>query len=259
MLIVILRKIMYNILFRNLLDILPEEQFIGLGNPNSKILFIGKEAGMNIDEENFHGSLKSWKSNDVNIYSKKYIPQESKFRNLNHTWQRYQRLYDEILSSLNIENIKNDKYEINFVENIFTTELSNLHAPNTKLAKSQENFQSELKKRKDLFFKSDFIKNFQIIIIFASDKNYIETYPGEICELFEVKYQNLCSHNSKDKIWIHSQKEDSEKPKLVIHTRQLTNRITSELIPNIINIIVDFIKSNNIDTFKLTTSLNSIS
>src|SRR5690606_3367845 len=233
-------------------------QFIGLGNPNSKILFIGKEAGINIEEENFHGSIKSWKSNNSNIYSQRYIPQESKFRNLNHTWQRYQKLYDEILSGLNIVNNKSDKYEINFVENVFTTELSNLHAPNTKLAKSQENFQSELRKRKELFFKSDFIKNFQIVIIFASDNNYIETYPGEICELFEVKFQNLYDPISKDKIWIHSQQETSEKHKLVIHTRQLTNSITSELIPNISNIIVDFIKSNNIDIFNNTTANSSL-
>ena len=69
-----------------------------------------------------------------------------------------------------------------------------------------------------------------------------------------MKFLNLYESNSKDKIWIHSQQETSEKPKLLIHTRQLTNRITSELIPNISNVIVDFIKSNNIDIFKNTTA-----
>ena len=44
-----------------------------------------------------------------------------------------------------LQNKLKDKYEISFVENVFTTELSNLHAPNTKDAKKQEKFSQELK------------------------------------------------------------------------------------------------------------------
>ena len=235
-----------NIHLEKLLKNIDDNQCIGIGNPNSKILFIGKEAGVKIETEVFHGNAKSWKEKEFN-YSEKYIPNEKNLRNLNHTWQKYQKLYDCILSKLNIntEVEKKDKYEINFVENIFTTELSNLHAPNTKEAKKQESFNTELKLRKDIFFKSEFVKQFPIIVIFASDNKYIETYSGEVCELFNVKFDKLHNQTAKDKIWIHS--ENEEKPKLLIHTRQLTNRITSELIPNICNIIVEFIESNSIE------------
>lgn len=238
-----------NLYLEELLQTISEKQYIGLGNPNAKILFIGKEAGAEIEEEIFHGSVKSWKEKAFN-YSERYIPKEAKIRNLNHTWQRYQKLYDCILSNLNIESHKSDKYEISFVENIFTTELSNLHAPNTKDAKKQEKFEEELKLRKIDFFKSKFIENFQIVIIFASDNKYIETYSGEICELFNVKFDKLHNPYTKDKIWIHSENETEKKTKLLIHTRQLTNRITNELIPNICDIIVNFIRTNSIQLEK---------
>lgn len=237
-----------NIHFENLLNEIDEKQFIGLGNPNAKILFIGKEPGAETETIIYHGSAKSWKEKGVD-YSEKYIPEERKFRNLNHTWQRYQKLYDCIISRLdgNKKIDDKDKYEINFVENVFTTELSNLHAPNSPEAKKQENFGKELKIRKNEYFDTDFIKQFPIIIIFASDNQYIETYPGEVCKLFNVKFEKLYDESAKDKIWIHSQIENEKNPRILIHTRQLTNRITSELIPNICGLIVDFIKENSIE------------
>lgn len=233
-----------NLHLEELLNKLPDNQYVGLGNPNAKILFIGKEAGAKIETEIFHGSVKSWK--EKNNYSQRYIPNESKFRNLNHTWQKYQKLYECILSDLNIDFEKKDKYEITFVENVFTTELSNLHAPNTKDAKKQDNFDTELNLRKRDFFDTKFVNEFQIVIIFASDNKYIETYSGEICKLFKVEFIKLHNTKAKDKIWIHKENENTERPRLLIHTRQLTNRITSELIPNICEIVVDFIKENAI-------------
>ncbi len=233
-------------LFNNLLDELKDKDYIGLGNPNAKILFIGKEAGAEIGTEIYHGSVKSWKDNNTKYYER--YSAENNLRNLNHTWQRNQLLYESILNKLNIkDNLeKKDKYEITFVENVFTTELSILPSPNTINAKKQETFKEELIKRKQKFFKSNFIKQFQIIIIFASDKKYIETFPGEVCELFEVKFDKLHNQNAKDKIWIHTNYKNSI-PKLVIHTRQLTNRITKELIPNISEIVSEFIKENKIE------------
>jgi hypothetical protein len=241
------KKMNENVSLEQLLKTVTENEYIGLGNPNAKILFIGKEAGAEIETEMFHGNAKSWKDKEFN-YSSKYIPKEAKLRNLNHTWQRYQKLYDCILSNLNVNSVidEKDKYEITFVENVFTTELSNLHAPNTKEAKKQERFTEELKLRKEVFFKSKFIEQFPIIIIFASDNKYIETYSGEVCELFNVKFDNLHEQNAKDKIWIHSENENEKNPRLLIHTRQLTNRISTDLIPNLCDLIVKFIKKNSI-------------
>lgn len=231
-----------------LLKLMHDNDYIGLGNPNAKILFIGKEAGAKIGTEMFHGSVKSWKVK--NNYHERY-PAEKNLRNLNHTWQRNQILYDSILNNLNQKDKleKKDKYEISFVENVFTTELSSLPAPSTKDAKKQITFKDELIKRKQLFFENSFIKQFQIIIIFASDNKYIETFSGEVCELFKVKFERLHNQDAKDKIWIHTNLEGN-KPKLVIHTRQLTNRISNELIPNISEVVVDFIKQHSINIFE---------
>ncbi len=189
--------------FNSLIDqSIEHKQYVGLGNPNAKILFVGKEAGLEIGTEMFHGSAESCKEND---YSLRYIPEEKKIRSYIHTWQKYQKLYELILSNLNIKETeaKKDDYEITFVENVFTTELSNLPAPNANQAKTHKNFKPELEKRKKYFWKSEFIKNFPIVIIAASDKKYIETYKGEVCELFGVNFHELLICEKSGKIWIH--------------------------------------------------------
>lgn len=238
----------YNKNFEVLLETLPDNEYVGLGNPNAKILFIGKEAGIDIGSEIFHGNTKSWKDNVFN-YSKRFIPEEPNLRNLNHTWQRYQKLYDAIMSKIgNIDkNQRKDKYEITFLENLFTTEFSNLPAKTTTTAKKQNNFRTELKKRKQIFFNSKFIEQFPIIVIFANDNDYIETYSGEVCELFKVKFKQLYDYPGKDKIWIHSEFIPGEKPKLLIHTRQLTNSISKNLIDSISEVITNFIKANSLN------------
>lgn len=149
--------------------------------------------------------------------------------------------------------VKEDKYEINFVENIFTTELSNLHAPNTKEAKKQEKFKSELEKRKNEYFTSEFIHKFPVTVVFASDNNYIETYPGEVCKLFNVNFDGIYNNETtkynttKYKIWLHSGVYNEEYPRLLIHTRQLTRFKADELISDLSKIIVEFLKENSIE------------
>lgn len=235
-----------NTRFENLLNNIEQNQYIGIGNPNSKILFIGKEAGIDSSLKNYHGSLESWKNNED--YSKSFIPSEKDLRDLRHTWQKYQKLYENILLGLGLDSVKTkvDKYEINFVEKIFTTELSNLHAKTSKKAVNIDNFSTELKRRKDTFFKSDFIKQFPIIVIFASAGKYIETYQGEVCELFDVKFNFQIDVNKIDKIWVHSEKENSNNRKLLLHTRQLTNGASLKLIEELSSLIVKFIKENSL-------------
>ncbi|WP_316784985.1 hypothetical protein [Pedobacter frigiditerrae] len=219
-------------------------QYIGLGNPNAKILIVGKEAGSPIGVESTHGGGTAWK-NKVD-YSTRFKPIEDNLRSRRHTWQKYQKLYEIILDKLKIEEKvqKEEEYEITFVENIFTTELSNLPAPKTSEAKKQENFKAELEKRKVVFWKSEFIKQFPIVIIVALDNKYIETYSGEVCELFGVKFshQNICE--SSDKCWIHYAEENKKGvlPKMVIHARQLTNGASNELLDKIAEEVKEFIE-----------------
>lgn len=216
-----------------------DEQYIGLGNPNAKILFIGKEAGLEIGTKLIYGSASSWKKQ--NDYSIRYFPVEKKYKNGNHTWQKYQKLYELITNESSKEN-----YEITFVENIFTTELSNLPAPKSGEAKSLLNFKENLKKRKETFWQSDFIKGFKIIVITASDNDYIETYKGEVCELFGVNFHKELICEKGGKLWIHYS-DNINSPKLVIHTRQLTNGASTDLLYKISEIIKDFAKEHSIN------------
>lgn len=229
--------------FNDLLEVsLKNNEYVGLGNPNAKILIIGKEPGMELGTKITHGSAESWKEND---YSKKFIPDDKKLRNLNHTWQKYQKLYDLILDKLDKSQNKSDKYEINFVEKVFTTELSNIPAPTSKKAKESEGFKTKLEKRKRLFFKSQFILNFPIVIVVASDNKYIETYEGEVRDLFGVEFIKEIICDKSNKIWLHY--SNSDIPKIVIHTRQLTNGATTKLLEKIAELVAEFISENAIE------------
>ena len=218
------------------------EQYVGLGNPNAKILFVGKEAGIPIGKTIIHGSGKSWEEKKID-YSERFMAKDN-LRDYRHTWQKYQKVYDQILDNLDTKDSNKKNYEITFVENVFTTELSNLGAPTTNEAKQLAGFRFQLKKRKDVFWRSEFIQNFPIILITASDDKYIETYPGEVCELFNVNFQEQVICGKSDKMWIHYSKSD--KPKLLIHTRQLTNGASNDLLEKVSWKIAEFIKENSI-------------
>lgn len=223
-------------------------QYFGLGNPESKILFVGKEAGIKVGRGTPHGTGLSWKK-DSSVYSKRYVPKDENLKNGNHTWQKYQKLFELIAKKANFPIVsKIDKCEITFVEYLFTTELSNLNAEDSVTAKKQVNFKPELKKRKEFFWESDFINKFDIVVIFALDNNYIETYEGEVCKLFKVNFKEKINIGRTQNIWIHSsdEKEGRNVPKLVIHTRQLTNGCSNELLEKVADLISEHIAENEI-------------
>src|SRR6056297_3684546 len=94
----------YTAEFERLLDnCIQNNQYVGLGNPNAKILFVGKEAGANVDTELYLGMGQSWKNKELD-YSTRYIPckklKNENLRNGNHTWQKYQKLFELIFSDL---------------------------------------------------------------------------------------------------------------------------------------------------------------
>lgn len=240
----------YNKDFKNLLSTLEDKDYVGLGNPNSKILFIGKEAGADENSEIIHGSAKDWNRNGSYL-ANPFIPNpdiedERKLMNYGHTWQKYQSLYNQILQKLNITQEPLEKYEINFVKNVFTTELNSLHAPCTRKAKQNPNFKTELQKRKELFFDSDFIRGFQITVIFASDNKYIETYKGEVLDLFKVTFYCLHEYKGKGRIWINRGTTAENKQRIVIHTRQLAQS-ENILITELASIIAEFTNQNDIN------------
>jgi len=237
--------------FRDLVLKGDKENYIGLGNPNSKILIIGKEAAFDPSVESklgeYHSNTSNWYAsvdNDIpSIFSKAYMPKDSALLNHNHTWQKYQLIHDNIFPELKPK----EKYYINFVENIFTTEMSNLPSPKTADAQKNERFKESLANRKKTFFNSDFIKNqFQVVLIAGMGyiNNYGEGESREIDNIFGVSFvspeQIVKTTNGTQKFWIHRNEE-----KLVIQTRQFSNGVSNALILRIAETIKIFLTEKN--------------
>jgi hypothetical protein len=218
----------YNESFIKTLNCLEDYETVGLGNPNSKILLVGKEASneLNTEEEilyikenlkAIHGSAFQWKSNK---YDYSYNPNE--LRKLSDTWKNYQQLLINIY-----ENEKDSQYAT-FLKKVFTTEMSNFPSKTTEKAKKKSHFKIELENRKKTFFKSDFIQSFPVVVLACSD--YIENNETnrEIDSIFGVKYSGEYKEYSKGN-WFFIHYNES-KTKLVIHTRQLSANVNNDLL-----------------------------
>jgi len=233
----------YNENFIEMLNSLDDYETIGLGNPNSKILFVGKEAGINIDYnedleqvkerlKELDGSALKWKSNEFD-YS--YNPKELK--ELSDTWQNYQQLFANIY-----EEEKKSQYAT-FLKKVFTTEMSNLPSKTTDKARRNPFFKEELIKRKSIFLKTDFIQSFPVVVLACSDYIVNNDKSREIDNIFGVKYSGDCKEYSKgNSFFIHY---NDERTKLVIHTRQLSANVNNDLLLDIGKLIQNHLQDLN--------------
>lgn len=228
--------------------------YIGTGNPNADILIIGKEPAIDKKNTEQHkieilNNVENWdrdlQKNQVEIdnwnennYSPLY-PYKGQILKINktntnnvgtsQTWCNYQKLANMIYGN------ENNTF-IDFHEKIFLTELSSIPNKNTKDAKKDAKFKEEIEFRKEVL-KSEFFDSFRIVIVNACDKEYIT---GEsLCETFGVQFpkvggqHDFFHNNTKQSYWIHNSIKVT--PKLVIHTRQLSNFVLSDLIDGIAN------------------------
>jgi hypothetical protein len=236
----------------NFLKVLDLNTFIGTGNPNSKILIVGKEVATDpengkdaelekINLEAFNRNSLDWKSNVEKSLSIESIEDWSISNENNplyafkgiiikkqgHTWNKYQKLNNYIFDKLNNK-------ELNFQEDFFITEMSDLPSKTTGLAQRKKEFKEKLKHRKESLFKTEFIQNFPIVVLACS--NYING--EEICDIFNVNYIEE-KGIPRQKFWIHS---NSDKSKLVIHTRNLSTDVSDKLLNDIAFEIKTFLK-----------------
>lgn len=219
---------------------------IGTGNPNAKILFVGQEAAFEEKNDEYKSNAIDWqnhiKNNTTQRFNFQVDDNESYLRKTwgKNTWSKYQKLHDYIF------NKKEKPFHIDFLENVFTTEMSDNPAKKTKDAQKKKDFKNDLQKRKKTFFKEDFIQNFSVIVLACS--NYIENNPKnwELNELFKVEFFNDrdCLYLDKFKefklysrgnwYFLHSNEDQT---KLVIHTRQLSTNVNNELLKDMGEII----------------------
>jgi len=236
--------------------------YIGTGNPNSKILIVGKETATDIENkanrdehyvrfqtenlQDFKENAFKWDLNiknnvevnsipnwiggkDSPLTSNPLFPYKSlhpKELKEGQTWRKYQKLHDLIF--LNDFTSLKEK-EIDFHNNFFLTEMNSSPAKFTKDADK-----SGIPSRKQFFKESNFFQNFPVVVLACS--NYING--DEIKEIFDVSFYKQYG-DGKQLFWTHY---NSDKTKLVIHTRQLSTNVSNDLLKEIANEIRNFTK-----------------
>ena len=241
--------------------------YLGEGNPNARILIIGKEcaiAGSNPEEKEkkvLEENLKKWESILENPFCIDSIKSELKKQDIEnytndyyplfpHLGQKYlQRrkhkdgsyigdkgtaatwyFYQKLVDKIMGNPEKGKEDYIDFHLNCFHSELSQIPSPMSN-SSPKELVKNSIKKRSELFRKA-FFQQFPVIILAAA--HYPRDYSFNIQEIFDVKCE-------KQENWIniHSQKTGTRR--ILLHTRQLS-MISNDYINNIAELCKPFYK-----------------
>lgn len=258
---------MYTEKFKQVVQYCKENNlFVGYGNPNGKVLVIGKEAAHVAKEDladhlekkkeellqsnvaqwehilsteevpNYDGERPISDENPLyaygNQFNKKDIRKEGKPYNggTSDTYTKYEKLYEQLF--LQGEKLK----KINFQKEFFITELSDYPTKESYNDKEIEALrQQSIEERKPLFA-LPFFKDFPIVIVAAGD--YPNRYQIDLEETFDVVYKGEIEVR-KDRYFLHFSKDNK---RILIHTRQLSNSVSDELIAAIANEAKKFLR-----------------
>jgi len=247
------------VLFNKMLEQAKNEHFyVGTGNPEAKILIIGKEAAIddvegmgktqhirefenNIsdwdrDGEKYQADIENWNGSN---YSPLYPYKGQLFkidRNQNggtsRTWYNYQKLYKLIFEKA--ENQKND-----FHERVFMTEVNSSPSKLTHKADT-----SSVQSRKAFIKDSAFFQNFPVVIVAGLGYFEIINDRNEIEDIFGVKFHEpkLAGGKLNQPYWIHF---SEDKTKLLINTRQLSMNVSDALLKEIAEVVRLFLITMN--------------
>jgi hypothetical protein len=225
-----------------------DHYYVGTGNPNAPILIVGKESHISPDDEkgmnDYKSNAEKWvKRIEENVPDRYEYPVCEKHDLRKgwgkNTWSKYQQLSDIIC------NVTSEKFYVNFLHNVFTTEINDSPSRNSVTANKDS-----LILRKELFKKEDFIKQFPIVVLACS--NYIKNEPNnfEINDIFDVQYdgdkngKHLYSRGN----WFYTHHDNSDK-KLVIHTRQLSSNVDNKMLEDMGIIIREHLKKLSLSCY----------
>lgn len=229
--------------------------YIGYGNPNSKILIIGKEAAIEPGSEQHIREIvknsEQWKHNIDNqiqpndikpgAFNPLYPYQDGPFKKsaTSSTWYYYQKLFNLIK--------KKDTGKIDFLGKCFITEFNENSAKKSN-DNSRKVIEESISKRKELF-KKTYFQEFPIIIVACA--HYVKDYNIDLQDIFGVEWKQptiddkiLPTIGKQKWINVHYQKEGGS-PKLLIHTNQFSI-VSDVLLIEIARICQEFIYLHNI-------------
>lgn len=212
------------------------EYYIGTGNPNSKILIIGKESAIEANDfqtlEWYNNNSKDWKNhieNNTCEVLEYHVDEKHPLRKSwgKNTWSKYQRLSDYILEK------ETENFKVDFLNHIFTSEINDSPSKTTSKADKKN-----ISCRKETLKISEFIQNFPVVLLACSDYITNDENNREINDIFEVEYIGdeigTKYYSAGNWYFLHYNKG---KTKLVIHTRQLSSNVNNELLIDLAEII----------------------
>ncbi len=239
--------------------------YFGEGNPDSKILLIGKE-GTNIllskseMAEKNHASWSEIIENDRQIDDIKLLEDNALYpwkgqnfwlgkHNVSKgkilhgtapTWYYYQILVDKILN----KPLKKQTDFIDFHEYCFQSELSQINAKMSHLLPKEYELSRALSiKEREMLFSLPFFDRFSIIIIACG--HYQMNYKFDIEGTFNVKWQGETTSLSRGNWFNIHYSTNNERPRIVIHTRQFSTGVSLELINCIAEKCSEYAINNN--------------
>lgn len=246
-----------------------QRDFIGVGNPNAKILIVGKESAIEEDNDKqknleIEDNVKQWRYNikqnvdlsevaslhfDDSDINYKYNPlypykgQEYKVRTIiserskgtSKTWYQYQKLWDFIMYG------QDGKHSglIDYHEHCFSTELSTAAEKYSLLVDDAKRSLS-IEQRK-LLFTHSFYQSFPIVILAVG--HYPLNHNIDLESIFHTKWDGKT--NPIGKFWYNIHHTSTDNPKLLIHTNQLS-MVSNDLIKAIAKECRDFASENSI-------------
>lgn len=243
--------------------------YLGHGNPNAKILIIGKEPRIDKNdpskqeqlERDIYNNRKQWLNNlndDTISYDtlkdsanahENYNPlypykgQKCQVRTETkdkvkgkagtaRTWVAYQRLFDHIAYGFYYDRDRNAL--IDFHKYVFSSDFSSeaaICSHNTDKISTRQSITS-----RNEMFRHEFFQDFPIVIIAAG--HYPKKYNIDIEEMFKVKWIDLDS--APRFINVHY---NDNRTKILIHTMQLSN-FSHALLVGIAGFVSEFIKKD---------------
>lgn len=229
------------------------DNFLGLGNPNSDILIIGKEAAIganqpskireiskNISQWDANLSnpslsiasipsiecdcVKCWKgsNSDYNpLYPYKGVC--NTYKGLGPTWYSYTKIIQGVYGN----------NHLSMFERAFITELSTVSAFSSSSANRIARKKSIVHRTKNILCQP-FFKNFKIVIL-AIGKT--PDYKIDIERIFDVHLRNHCVVSCNNHQW-YDVYVNNDASQMLIHTRQMSNGFSNSLRNQIINEII---------------------
>lgn len=235
--------------------------FLGFGNPNAKILILGKEQAYNnkaiVGTPEFIKEIlvNREKENEKNIKGWEKNLEENTIPDWDNMPEWHQILPDSINpfynwgSQLNRPNrdknggtsntyLKYQKFyqflngtgkseKINFLKDFFISELNDVPTKYSYPDKALREIRQKSIEERKVLFEDSFFKKFPITIIAAG--HYPRDYGFDIQKIFEVDF-NESKTEGKDWYNIHF---SNDRKRIVIHTRQLSMNVTDNLLEKI--------------------------